>query len=233
MLKKLLILAFEDSHYQNSAGSFQAQINPEKYGESISVSFETDSIVNPAGVTVEFQGQGPKRLSLEFVFDDTGVLPDNSYESSSPQTKTVVARIKAFKDIAYKYDGSIHRPRYLRILWGNLVFNCVLERVDIDYTLFNPNGMPLRALVKAEFLHFAPADKLNLEARNKSADLTHARRVVAGDTLPLMCKQIYGDSTLYIQIARFNLLTNFRHLIENQIIQFPPKDALLRATTGA
>lgn len=107
MLKKFLILAFDDDRYEKSAGRFQAQINPEKYGESLRVYFETALGVNANGVTAKYKGQGPRRLNLEFWFDDTGVLPDNSYEGSS--ANTVVGRIKSFTDIAYKYDGSIHR----------------------------------------------------------------------------------------------------------------------------
>jgi hypothetical protein len=234
MLKKLVIVAFTDNHYEKSAGVvFTAQINPEKYTENLSVKFESESNVNPAGITPTYKGKGARRMSLDFLLDDTGVLPDNSYESNAPQTKTVVARIQSFTDVAYKSDGGIHRPRYLRILWGALVFNCVLEKLDVDYTLFDPRGMPLRALLKAVFLHYAAADKLALEARNKSSDLTHYRRVAVGDTLPLMCQQVYGDSSLYFQIARRNALTNFRRLTENQWIEFPPKDELLSPARGA
>ena len=109
----------------------------------------------------------------------------------------------------------------------------MLEQLDIDYTLFSPNGQPLRALLKANFLHFAAADKLTLEARPKSADLTHVRHVGIGDTLPLMCYRIYGDSAFYIQVARVNNLTNFRNLEVNQMIMFPPRDKLPRASASA
>jgi hypothetical protein len=228
MLKKLVIMAFTDNRYRKKADSFEAQINPEKYSETFSVEFDTKQKVNPVGITARYTGQGPGNMSLDFVLDDTGVL----FEATKGRQNTVVARIKAFKAVAYDFDGSIHRPRYLRVLWGSLKFDCVLKKLDIDYTLFSPSGRPLRAILKAEFLHYAAADKMELQGRKQSSDLTHARRVAAGDTLPLMCQRVYGDSALYLQVASVNNLTNFRRLTENQMIQFPPKAELLGGGTG-
>ncbi|MBV8662371.1 MAG: hypothetical protein JO107_04650 [Hyphomicrobiales bacterium] len=224
MVKKLVILAFEDDRYRKSAGSYEAQINPEKYSEALSVDFDVKQKVNPAGVTAKYKGQGPRNLSLDFILDDTGVI-ENTPKSRS---RTVTARIQDFKDVAYDFDGAIHRPRYLRILWGALKFDCVLKKLDIDYTLFSPGGRPLRALLKAEFLHYASAQKTELQGRKQSSDLTHVRQVGAGDTLPLMCHRIYGDSTLYLQVAKFNDLTNFRDLPTSLTINFPPLAELMR-----
>jgi hypothetical protein len=222
MLKKLVILAYEDNRYRKTAGSFEAQINPEKYSQTSSVAFDVKQKVNPVGLTARYTGQGPRNLSLNFVLDDTGVLA----EPSRSQSTTVVQRIKAFKEVAYEFDGSIHRPRYLRVLWGALKFDCVLVKLGVDYTLFSPTGRPLRALLRADFLHYASADKIEREAGKKSSDLTHARRVGVGDTLPLLCHRIYGDSSLYLQVAAVNELTDFRALAVNQILRFPPKAAL-------
>jgi nucleoid-associated protein YgaU len=52
--------------------------------------------------------------------------------------------------------------------------------------------------------------------------MTHRRTVVAGDTLPLMCFQIYQDSTRYLDVARHNKLNDFRNLEPGQQIFFPP-----------
>jgi len=228
MVKKLVILAFEDDKYRKSAGSYEAQINPEKYSEALRVDFDVKQKVNPAGVTAKFKGLGPRNLSLDFVLDDTGVIED----ATGGGAKTVSARILDFQKIAYDFDGEIHSPRYLRILWGALKFDCRLTKLDIDYTLFSPGGRPLRAVLKAEFLHYASALKTELKGRKKSSDLTRVRQVGAGDTLPLMCHRIYGDSTLYLQVAQCNELTNFRDLPPGRTIKFPPLAELARGGGG-
>jgi nucleoid-associated protein YgaU len=61
-----------------------------------------------------------------------------------------------------------------------------------------------------------------IEENNSSPDLTHYRVIKKGDTLPLMCYRIYGDSKYYIQVAKANKLSNFRHLKEGEEIFFPP-----------
>ena len=53
--------------------------------------------------------------------------------------------IKAFKQLVYQYNGTIHSPNYLQVVWGGLAFKCRLTSLNIDYTLFDSNGAPLRA----------------------------------------------------------------------------------------
>ena len=46
--------------------------------------------------------------------------------------------------------------------------------------------------------------------------------VLAGDTLPLLCQQIYGSATHYLQVAAFNGLDDFRVLEPGRELLFPP-----------
>ena len=59
-------------------------------------------------------------------------------------------------------------------------------------------------------------------AQRSSPDMTHTVRVRAGDTLPLLCQQIYRDASKYVDIARLNGLDGFRHLAPDTVLQFPP-----------
>jgi nucleoid-associated protein YgaU len=55
-----------------------------------------------------------------------------------------------------------------------------------------------------------------------SPDLTHSRIVKAGDTLPLLSKEIYGTANHYLWIAQQNQLDDFRNLMPGQRLFFPP-----------
>jgi nucleoid-associated protein YgaU len=46
--------------------------------------------------------------------------------------------------------------------------------------------------------------------------------VKAGDDLPSLCSQVYGDPLLYLQVAEANGLDNFRELAPGTRIFFPP-----------
>ena len=46
--------------------------------------------------------------------------------------------------------------------------------------------------------------------------------VKPGDTLPLMCFQVYGDPRHYLVVAEFNRIDDFRQLTVGAPIVFPP-----------
>jgi nucleoid-associated protein YgaU len=130
--------------------------------------------------------------------------------------------------LVYAMDGKTHKPNFLRIIWGNFSFenddgfSCILKDLQINYTLFDTDGRPLRAKISATFIHFIEPVRRVREENKKSPDVTHIRKVTAGDTLPLLINDIYGDPTYYLQVARVNGLVNFRRLATNTDLRFPP-----------
>ena len=213
MLAKLKILAYKDEHLRSKIGEYEVQINPEKYSQAFGVTFSQDKGIDTASVLPKFKTQTPQQIQLDFYLDSTGVVPG---------VTSIPDNLKKFKETAYDFNGQIHSPNYLKLLWGDLVFKCLLDSMDVDYTLFSPSGTPLRAKIAANFRQHQSPDELERRSAKKSADLTHRRTVVAGDTLPLMCHHIYGDSTFYMQVAGFNGMTDFRDLAEGTTLQFPP-----------
>jgi nucleoid-associated protein YgaU len=63
-------------------------------------------------------------------------------------------------------------------------------------------------------------EKLSADA--SSPDLSHVVQVRQGDTLPLLCHRIYGDSRYYLKVAQFNGLQQFRSLPPGLRLHFPP-----------
>ena len=118
--------------------------------------------------------------------------------------------------------GDIHRPRKVLLVWGRLSFPCVLTSLSVRYTLFSPDGSPLRAIASCAFAEALTDTEREQEEQNSSPDLTHIREVKAGDTLPLMAHGIYGDPSLYLEVARINKLVDFRRLRAGQRIALPP-----------
>ncbi len=106
-------------------------------------------------------------------------------------------------------------------------FNCMLKDLQINYTLFSPDGEPLRAKISATFTHYIEPEKRKKKKNKKSPDITHVRKVKAGDSLPLMTHQIYGESSYYLQVAKANGLVNFRRLEINDDLRFPPLEKTL------
>ncbi len=212
-LEKLRIISFKDPKYDEKDDEFEVMFNPQQY--SLKYQIESDAVqgIGTAGNSPSFKKIKPQDLSLDFTIDGTG---------ATGQDVDVPEKVSKFLDVAYKYKGDEHRPRYLKVAWGTLVFKCILDSASVKYTLFDSSGMPIRAKISATFNGFIEDELRAAEQDDTSPDLTHQRTVNEGDTLPLMCYRIYGDSKYYLQVAAANNLTNFRNLETGQQIYFPP-----------
>jgi hypothetical protein len=121
------------------------------------------------------------------------------------------------------YNGNIHRPNYLKIGWGKLTIKrCVLKSASIAYKLFKSSGVPLRAVITASFSDNSDDQTRVAMAQDESPDLTHFRVVKAGDSLPSLCTEVYGDPHLYLRVAQANRLDDFRNLVPGMRLRFPP-----------
>lgn len=214
-LEKLEIQAYADLAFTQDLGSFALQINPESYKLSHATQYTKNDSTDTAGVTTKFYVQSPQTLAFDFYLDGTGAV--------QPAAPGVAAQIAQFKQIAYNYNGKIHSPNYLKIVWGGgIEFECRLTSLDIDHTLFKPDGTPLRAKLSVGFEQYLSPTEIARRANKSSPDLTHARVVRAGDTLPNLCYQIYGDSKYYWGVAEYNRLDQFRRLTPGATLYFPP-----------
>ena len=189
-------------------GEFKAYFNPEEYSQVYDVEYVRQQGEGTTGSPVVFRRVKPQEYTLKLVFDGTGV---------SGEKIDVYRKIQDFFRVV-GYDGQIHRPRYLKLLWGKLQSNCVLLKATINYKIFRPDGSPLRAFLEATFTENVDDTTRAAQANDRSPDLTHVRVVRDGDTLPLMAYRIYGD----LEVAKANRLQNFRRLKPGQTLVFPP-----------
>ncbi|MBG44581.1 MAG: hypothetical protein CL530_11510 [Aequorivita sp.] len=219
-LKKLKIIAYRDNKFTQIVGDgvFSSLLNPEKYAFKYKVEYTEAQGQGTSATQPKFVRTAPEDLNLEFLFDRTGIIKGNSDDLGIG----IVADIERFKRIVFDYNGDEHKPNYLMIGWGTLLFKGILAEMSIEYKLFSPEGVPLRAVVTASFKGVVEDSLRVARENNNSPDLTHVRIVKEGDTLPLMTFKIYGDSKYYLQVAAANNLTNFRRLQPGQQIIFPP-----------
>ena len=218
-LEKLKVVAYSDPEFNTkiSDGEFSTLMNPEKYTYHYKIETDDNQAAGTSTVSPKFNKKLPENLELDFVFDRSGVI--NGFEIVP---NGIMDDIDKFKKVILDYNGDEHKPNYLIISWGKLLFKGALTEMDIDFKLFKPDGTPIRAIAKAKFQGFVEDQLRAAKENNKSPDLTHYRSVKEGDTLPLMTFHIYGDSKYYLQVARVNNIINFRKLKTGQKIFFPP-----------
>lgn len=246
-LEKLRIIPcqmadFSDLDPQNEK-AYSVLINPETVNEKYEVKYNETSSPGSTSAELKFDKVLPQTYDLDLVFDGTGLLTDDNSLGTNmlgniasdltgldlvEEPESVPDQIKKFKEVVLEYDDNVHQPRYVVLIWGqtdkDALFKGRLTNLDITYTLFHPDGTPLRAKAKATFKQSITVADQNSEKSNNSPDLTHVRIVKEGDTLPLMTHRIYGDSKYYLEVARVNNLKNFRSLEVGSKIIFPPID---------
>lgn len=217
-LEKMRIYAYNDPEMgdQHQVGKpFTAMMNPETYSIEAKMEFNSSQGHGTSGSQPRFELKLPEEMSFEFLFDNTGIIDGAASENLS-------ARIKDFSEFLMGYDGQSHEPKFFKLAWGTLVFKGRCTALLINYKLFNPDGAPIRAICKVTIKEFREENLRVAEENNRSPDLTHRRVVKKGDTLPLMCWRIYGDSSHYLEVARANGFTNFRDLAPGTSVIFPP-----------
>jgi Contractile injection system tube protein len=227
-LAKVKLEVYEDDRYQKKIGDFDLPINPEQFSQQFQIEYNRSQAQGSQHNNPEYKFTRPQELKLDFTLDGTGVVPDK--QNSGKFHRDVVGQLQKFFRLTYTMNPETHKPNFLRLLWGNFSFgydgkngfDCLLTNLQINYTLFASDGKPLRAKLSATFSSYVEQTLRLREENKKSPDLTHQRKVTAGDTLPLMTYRIYDDPSYYLQVAKVNGLVNFRRLKTNTDLRFPP-----------
>ncbi len=211
---KIVIDAYEKPDFTSSVGSYEFQINPEKYEKSAMPTAKKNTQVLSGGESAPTNKPADiEILKIVFYVDATGVVPG---------CDDVEANIKSLRKLCLETNGNIHRANYLKLRWSaNFMFPCLMKELKVDFQIFKPDGTPVRAKLEAVFEEFIdPATKAKLNNKS-SPDMTHVKTVVDGDNLPQLCYQVYGDPKYYIQVAAYNKLSSVTQLTPNQKIIFP------------
>lgn len=195
---------------------FEAMLNPSSLKHTQRIDYNRTRAQGKSAQTLKFNAMGNDTIAFTLLIDGTGVVEPATAENS------VTSRVDCLRQVVYKYEGEQHEPKVVRVLWGTLIFFGRLESMSFDYTLFKPSGEPLRVKVALSFIGTISAKEEALEAKRSSPDLTHEITFKAGDSLPLLCQQIYGNGAYYTAVARYNRITNFRAIQPGTTVFFPP-----------
>lgn len=220
---KLWIIAYEDPKFTKYAegglfgffaSTYMLQTNPASITKSFGTFPTQPELLANNKEKDKSTIPDNKTLTISFVIDGTGAV------SLIPLIVPVdVAKIKK---LCLDVNGNTHTTNYLKVFWGaGLEFGCKMVNLKVEYTLFNPAGMAIRAKLEATFKEFIDPETDASETNTNSPDMSHVITVKSGDQLTTLCNQVYGDSRYYLQIARINRITNFRSLVPGQRILFP------------
>ena len=80
-------------------------------------------------------------------------------------------------------DSELHAPPVCLFIWGAFVFQCIIERVSKRFTMFLPEGIPVRATLSVTLKEYREVDIQVKEIELHSPDVTKRWTVKQGDSL--------------------------------------------------
>ncbi len=219
-------------------GSLQGPIvevsfNPTEYTLNKGAQIAEISIPGLDSPILQFVRGQTETLSLDLFFDSTEGGMDESATSVTEQTDQFYQLIKI--------DGATHAPPVCFFSWGPSFpgsrsyasmgngtgsqqrhgFKCIVESVRQRFTLFNPQGVPLRATLTVSLKEYKTLSEQLAEINKQSADHTHAHVVQFGETISQIAYSVYGDPTQWRAIADENALSDPLNLTPGTVLQIP------------
>ncbi|HEX3826760.1 MAG TPA: hypothetical protein VHV82_05750 [Sporichthyaceae bacterium] len=201
-------------------GTITFQFNPTEVHISKSAQWGRDAAKGAAGAgPVEFTGAGPCHLNLEMFFDASG-----THDGS------VVAAVEQLLSCCVPTESSADRQRPSPVLvvfqWGRITsFPAFVTSVDARYSLFAPDGTPIRATCTVA-LEEMPTQSEKTNPTSGATTVRKVHTVVESDTLASVAYAEYGDPALWRPLAAYNEIDDPMRLPHGTRLLLPALDEL-------
>jgi nucleoid-associated protein YgaU len=101
-------------------------------------------------------------------------------------------------------------------------FRCIVESIKQKFTLFSPEGVPLRATLTVALREYKRLRDQLLELHLSSPDRTHVHALAQGESLAAVAHRYYGDPAAWRAIARDNDIEDPRRLTPGLFLNVKP-----------
>lgn len=101
-------------------------------------------------------------------------------------------------------------------------FRCIVESVKQRFTLFSPEGIPLRATLNVALREYKTLDEQLAQLNLTSPDRTHSHVTQSGETLSSIAAQYYRSAGDWRAIADANGIEDPRRLAVGAFLTVPP-----------
>lgn len=226
-LEKLTIY-YESGMEGAPPGSVKALFNPNEISITRAVTWmrkeaattNTSADYEP----LEFRGAAPATMTITLFFDTYEGDPARLALTipGVPQGTSVLRYTEQVANLA-RLDQEMHRPPVCTLQWGRFeIFTGVLTNLVEKFTMFMPDGTPVRASLTCTFTQERGNEYAKSVNELHSSDVAKVRLVKRRDTLQSIAAQEYGDAALWRAIARANGILNPRTLIPGTALTIPP-----------
>lgn len=176
-------------------GEIKFQFNPKELSIQKSAKWERKPARNAKKASApEFTGADPCKLTLEMFFDaelGSVVEPVEALFRCCVPTEDTRQNMKAV-------------PPLVQLSWGTITsFPGFITSVQAKYTLFAPDGTPIRATCSVS-IEEMPGDPLGQNPTSGALSAHAVHKVIAGDSLASIAFREYGDPAMWRPLAEAN-----------------------------
>ena len=221
---------FQKAFLQIEQGEkIEAWFNPKEYTLGRTNKWETKAVPGAPLPNAQFTGSDPHKLNIELLFDDS--------DAHQGDVRTIAGKLLAMMEVDPKFGTggkNNARPPMVEFGWGSvLTFKAVCDSLNIQYTLFKPDGTPIRALAKLGLTQVEKATakssgggakRTNPPAQNPTLitpDGMRSHVVRDGDSLQSIAYAAYGDATQWRVIPDTNGIDDPVHLRRGMTLAIP------------
>jgi hypothetical protein len=200
-----------------------AMFNPERYTVTKGVQFAEIGIPGLDSPVLQFVRGQNEKVTMELFFDTT----DKGMVGDVTDVRTKSGKVYQLM----KINPDTHAPPRILVSWGddNQIFSygssvspwCVIENLNEEFTLFAPNGIPLRSKLTVTFREAWTVEEQLQASGRHSTDRTSVRRVQRGQTLSYIAYLAYNDAANWRPIADANKIDNPRLLKAGAMLTIP------------
>jgi nucleoid-associated protein YgaU len=197
--------------------------NPKEYTFAKQNTWEKKKVTGANMPQVTFSGGQPTTLQMELFFDTYAVASDGQAKDVRKEYTDKIWKLMMVDDKLKDKKNKKGRPPTVRFQWGSAwSFNAVISSIQQKFTLFLPNGTPVRATLTVAFEQVK--DDAQLAPQNPTSGGLGGERfwtVIEGDTLAWISYKEYGDATRWRLIADANHLPVVRALEPGTTLVIP------------
>lgn len=179
--------------------TIHVQFNPENFKISQTASYNYTTQRENESSYVEFSGTVVPQLEISFFFDTSGIKEASGVGSKIESDVTVFT--DSFANLIQLKPG-LHRPPIVKFIWGSTCFAGFVRQVSTTYTMFNKDGMPIRAKVDAVMIGVPEETKSRVPL--ESPDRTKSRVVSDQTSIWGIADKEYDDISKWRIIAKAN-----------------------------
>lgn len=194
--------------------------NPKEFSVEKSNQFAEVNVPGLSSPILQFVRGNARTISMELFFDTYEKGEDVREYTDKITGWEETGKKKGLMDI----DSELHAPPVCIFIWGKFRFQCIIERVSKKFTMFHPQGFPVRATLTVSLKEYT---EVNIQIKNidaHSADLTKRWVVTQGDSLWFIAAREYGNPGDWRLIADANKIDNPRILLPGQELVIPVKE---------